>query len=64
MQDKHRYSKIFFTFASTNIWGRLDLTAGRDEVQACGAPESGHLNIGFQKFNWRKQLRSRCLTEV
>ena len=22
------------------------------------------LNLSYQQFNWRKQLRSRCLTEV
>ena len=25
---------------------------------------SAHYNLSFQKFNWRKQIRSRCLIEA
>ena len=63
------YSEEMITFASeyTNdsaAKGLNGFDSGMKWYVSTRSFGSRLLNISYQQINWRKQLRSRCLTEV
>ena len=56
--------KSQFCKALQNKPGQTGFDSGQKAYVSMQCVVSAHYNLSFQKFNWRKQLRSRCLIEA